>query len=548
MAEAQAAAAAAAAAPAAAAEAAEAVPEGYRVVREGQAAILHSGEAFYNPVQEFNRDLSIASLRVLTRRRQAAGAAGGPRVLEALAATGLRSVRYAKEVPGLGCVVANDIDQGAVDQIRRNASYNGIAPDLLVPNQGDASAYMYAHKEPRERFDVIDLDPYGSAIPFLDSAVQAVADGGYLFVTFTDMAVLAGAKTDVCYTKYGSMPVRGPHCHEFALRIAVACIQAHANRHRRHVVPLACVSVDFYIRVFLQVFSDAAGVNRVPASLAYVCQCTGCDSFALQPLARATQAAGGRATKITPALLGAPAACEHCGRGVHLGGPVWAAPLHDAQWLAEVRAVVDERPEAFGSRKRLVGFLTLLAEELPDAPLFYRVDSLSHTLRASTPPRYALEHAIRAAGYRVSASHTEPQALKTDAPARLVWDIMRCWAREHPPKGVPEASPAHALLAVQPLTVVAFGDIPKPHKDKGAAVPRFIPTPENWGPGTRAGRKNKRPQPPKEEQREQKEHAADEAGEAQQQEAKKQRTAHEGEGEGDAAMAPGSAAEEGSAQ
>ena len=29
-----------------------------------------------------------------------------------------------------------------------------------------------------EAFDVIDLDPYGTASPFLDAAVQAVADGG----------------------------------------------------------------------------------------------------------------------------------------------------------------------------------------------------------------------------------------------------------------------------------------------------------------------------------------------------------------------------------
>lgn len=27
-------------------------------------------------------------------------------------------------------------------------------------------------------FDVIDLDPYGSASPFIDPAVQAVSDGG----------------------------------------------------------------------------------------------------------------------------------------------------------------------------------------------------------------------------------------------------------------------------------------------------------------------------------------------------------------------------------
>lgn len=37
---------------------------------------------------------------------------------------------------------------------------------------------MYQSQAERAPFDVIDLDPYGSAAPFLDAAVQAVSDGG----------------------------------------------------------------------------------------------------------------------------------------------------------------------------------------------------------------------------------------------------------------------------------------------------------------------------------------------------------------------------------
>ena len=44
---------------------------------------------------------------------------------------------------------------------------------------------MYQHREAGQQFDVIDLDPYGSAAPFIDPAVQAVADGGLLCVTCT---------------------------------------------------------------------------------------------------------------------------------------------------------------------------------------------------------------------------------------------------------------------------------------------------------------------------------------------------------------------------
>ena len=37
-------------------------------------------------------------------------------------------------------------------------------------------------------YDAVDLDPYGTPAQFLDTAVQAVSEGGLLMVTATDMA------------------------------------------------------------------------------------------------------------------------------------------------------------------------------------------------------------------------------------------------------------------------------------------------------------------------------------------------------------------------
>ena len=46
---------------------------------------------------------------------------------------------------------------------------------------------MYEHREPFSRqFDVIDLDPYGSPTKFLDSAVQAIRDGGITSLSYTN--------------------------------------------------------------------------------------------------------------------------------------------------------------------------------------------------------------------------------------------------------------------------------------------------------------------------------------------------------------------------
>ena len=60
------------------------------------------------------------------------------RILEALSATGLRAVRYAKEIEGVREVVANDLDANAVTTIAENVAHNGLSSELVKAKQGDA--------------------------------------------------------------------------------------------------------------------------------------------------------------------------------------------------------------------------------------------------------------------------------------------------------------------------------------------------------------------------------------------------------------------------
>lgn len=47
--------------------------------------------------------------------------------MEALAATGLRSVRYVKEINKLNKIVANDIDPAATDLMKKNFEFNEVS-------------------------------------------------------------------------------------------------------------------------------------------------------------------------------------------------------------------------------------------------------------------------------------------------------------------------------------------------------------------------------------------------------------------------------------
>jgi tRNA G26 N,N-dimethylase Trm1 len=46
------------------------------------------------------------------------------------------------------------------------------------------SALMYTHREEKNRVDVVDLDPYGTAAPFIDAAIQCIKDGGERGITY----------------------------------------------------------------------------------------------------------------------------------------------------------------------------------------------------------------------------------------------------------------------------------------------------------------------------------------------------------------------------
>lgn len=60
------------------------------------------------------------------------------RILEALAASGLRSIRFAKEIPGSLKIIANDRDSQAFISIERNIKHNKVE-DVVEACNADAS-------------------------------------------------------------------------------------------------------------------------------------------------------------------------------------------------------------------------------------------------------------------------------------------------------------------------------------------------------------------------------------------------------------------------
>ncbi|THU54003.1 hypothetical protein C4D60_Mb10t20380 [Musa balbisiana] len=410
-----------------------------------------------------------------------------PRVLEALAASGLRALRYACEVDGIGQVIALDNDKASIEACKRNIKFNGsVACSKVEAHLADARVYMLTHQK---EYDVVDLDPYGSPSVFLDSAVQSVADGGILMCTATDMAVLCGNNGEVCHSKYGSYPLKGKYCHEMALRILLACIESHANRYKRHIVPILSVYMDFYVRVFVRIYTSASAIKETPLKLSYVYQCVGCDSFHLQSVGRTINK--DKSVKSAPGYGPVvPQECSDCGKKFNMGGPIWSAPMHDKEWIFSILANVKAMKERYPAYEKISAVLTTISEELHDIPLFVSLHNLCSTLKCTSPSAVLFRSAVLNAGYRISGSHVNPLGLKTDAPMDVIWDIMRCWVKNHPIKAQQPDKSGTVILSKEPKLQANFARAAASlSKAKVKKEVRYLPNPErHWGPKVRAGR------------------------------------------------------------
>ncbi|KAF8344252.1 N2 N2-dimethylguanosine tRNA methyltransferase, partial [Cantharellus anzutake] len=506
------------------------VPEDHTLHRENSAFILLPSEngAFLNPVQEFNRDLSVACIRVwsernnreqerlwdLRRDRQEAkvGARDAKRrkagknngiyhkthkitILEPLSATGLRSIRYANEIPLVNYVIANDLSPEATAVMRRNVDINGLGKVRV--HEGDACTLMYNHREERQRVDVIDLDPYGTAAPFMDAAVQAVADGGLLCVTCTDLAVLAGQNyPEKCFSNYGGIPVKSEYTHEAALRLVINSVANAAARYGRSITPLLSLSIDFYVRLFFKIRSSPSDVKRLASKTAIYFVCTSCQAFHEQPLGKAVEKiseSSGQINIMYKTTIGPTVGteCGECGSKMHVAGPMWSGPLHDNDFVEEVLRLVKENPNAFGTSSRMQGMLTVASEEL-ESSFYFTPSKMAGNFHCSSPSMQDAGSALLNAGHKISRSHALPGSIKTNASRKEIHDVIRSWIKLHPVKmsNIKEGSPAFALLSKEPTSIADFTRHPGAVDSSSVKLVRYQqnPTP-NWGPGSRAGGK-----------------------------------------------------------
>ena len=340
---------------------------------------------FYNPRQELNRDLTVATLRAFRDERE-------PRAetyLDAMAASGIRGLRAAADGWAVTCC---DRDPEAVALIGDNRERNALTLEVV---EGDANALIYRRaRETDDPFDVIDLDPYGTPMPFADAAFATARN--LVCVTATDTAPLCGAHFQSGVRTYGAVPRNTDYHREMGLRILLSALARTAARYDAGMRPILSHATSHYVRTYLELEHAATAADAALENLGYLDHCEDC-------LYR----------EATVGLVADPLErCPNCdGDRLLTAGPVWVGPYRDRAFVSAVRERLDSTWGAAEAARSLC--LTLEAEL--DEPTHYDQHRLSKEWGIPATAMDDFLEALREAGFAASRTHFGGTTLKTDA-------------------------------------------------------------------------------------------------------------------------------------
>ncbi len=327
------------------------VPKGYKLDSKMP--------VFYNPAQVTNRDISIILLKAMNQKFWC---------LDLLAGTGVRGLRIKKEVPKAE-VSLNDNNPIACKLMKKNASLNKLKVDISCSN----AEFRLANY--KQVYNYIDIDPFGTPVPYLDAAIKAVKwNGGILAVTATDTSALCGTYLAACLRKYGAKPLRNELMHEIGLRILIKKIQEVGAQYEIALTPIFCHSTLHYMRVYL--IADQ-GANKADEIL-----------------------------KQHKFFQGA--------------GPIWTGQLWDeklAEKIAQTKA--DVSPET----KKLI--YTISQESKINIVGFFDLHAIAKRKKLKSLPKIdSVIERLRKKGYKAERTHFSMTGIRTDADLKEILKAM----------------------------------------------------------------------------------------------------------------------------
>lgn len=352
---------------------------------------------FYNPRMELNRDNSILALQTFQKylNRDIC-------ICDLFGGSGIRGVRYKKEIEGVDQVTINDISQTANEFTALNVEINELE-DIEI-TQKEANVLL---RDSRGKFDVIDIDPFGTPSYFMDSAAYCARKNSLLCVTATDTSALSGTYNAPCIRKYNAKPYKSEYYHENGIRILAGFVALTLAKYKKYCDIKLSHSSEHYMRIYIEVKKGSKATDDSLENMGYVSHCKEC---------------GYR--KTTKGLANSlPETCPDCGEKLRHAGPLWLGKIQDAEFISEM--ISEAENKELNQKKDVLKLLNKCLNEADGPATFYDVHTVCRMLKISAPKYESILEELKKEGYCAYPTHFSPLGIKTDASNKKVKEIIQ---------------------------------------------------------------------------------------------------------------------------
>lgn len=359
--------------------------------------ISSDAPVFYNPHMELNRDISILALQTFQKQEDR-----NINICDLFGGSGIRGVRYKNEIDGVGHIFINDISETANEYERHNVELNNLKDIEIF--QHDASMFLRMH---RGEFDVIDIDPFGTPSPFLDSAGYCSRRNSLLCVTATDTSALCGTYKEPCIRKYNAKPYKSEYCHETGIRILAGFVALTLAKYSKSIEVKLSHSTEHYMRLYIEVKKGSKKSDECLKNIGYISHCKHC-------LYREENK--GLATS-TPNI------CPECGEKLIQAGPLWLGEIQNEEFISKM--IAESENKKLNTKEDVLKLLESCRIEAKSPTTFYDVHKICKILKISAPKLDLVFGNLEKEGFEAVKTHFNPLGIKTNAPLKKIKEIIK---------------------------------------------------------------------------------------------------------------------------
>jgi tRNA (guanine26-N2/guanine27-N2)-dimethyltransferase len=241
-----------------------------------------------------------------------------------------------------------------------------------------------------DRYDLVDIDAFGSGAAFVQAALEVTKIGGLMYLTSTDGRTYSGREPQRALRQYGAYVRSHPSVQEQGLRLLLGNLAQQAAQRNLGIEPIFSFFWGDTCRVMTKLVQKP---TLTASNYGFLGYCHYCGNYQRPAWKKLSQAS-----------------CPHDQQPLTLSGAMWLGALHNDDFLTKMLRLAQQ-----WDWQDVVKLLEMMIAENDLPPYFFPLKEIGSRAKIDLPKLDFLLDTLQKQGFMASRTHIQAQAIKTNA-------------------------------------------------------------------------------------------------------------------------------------